>query len=846
MQRGARPEGLDLSGISGRGSSHGRSASISSDRPSLAASSILSPPVVISPEPLYIAPAAASHLVSTELDTDGATVSAGALSLVNNFLDQVLFSILSRSRSTQLTALRPAAIEVLKNRLGSEAVAGADDELKEYLGDGEDEELETFHGGQEPKGDFDLELAWKLARLRCMVYTRLGDLEEDDEDRFIEKEGLDDLARSSRRYSNPSSVTPAAAIFLTSVLEYLGEQALYYAGQAAQRRLVSGYRESISATPSYPDKTVVEEPDMFAVGRDSPLSRLWRTWRRSVKSPVGSLRHAVSRESLIRRTLTASRKGSVAIPVDEEEVLQEAEEPSAESVELDPSQIPLPLSENDVNEIEVPGLARVVDEEEAEGEAIGVSEKRPRSMFIIPSAITPPSPASPTAEQGHETRLGRQRPTMSHVRSRSLPTPIQSPIASPTRSQYEDADFVTPLEAPDPLSDEGEELMEDDESRTPTQEKPPVITTAEVPATAESRYDPNHASKAAAIAAATAAASAATTAATTAFKSAKLEPSPDRKADRGGARNGSVTMDFLDIDEPEPIPGAFVTAEKTGRTTRSDSTTESDGQYDDPESIAESDPEDLALSSDESLPQTSSGRRDVGMLYSPAVATQTQSQPTRATVVTIPPTSKFQKDPSRLTPLQEMTENSRDALEKTPSASPTEDQSQNRPVPNQIMSQASGHTRGSGSTSSNYSWKTTRGSTGMASSQSYPTMDRNGSYGVSTSTSAPAMNGSRGRRSDSLHDRRPGTSSSQKSVKPQLISSSGSTKSRSSPTEGKRSLDDLIRGDETLHYTLTPQTMQEMEVGDQFSFVPLNLLVLKYLGFRRSWRKQQNCHGRFS
>ena len=97
-------------------------------------------------------------------------------------------------------------VDVLKPRLAKEALSAAEEELSE-LGGAEDEQTE-FRGGQEPGGDFDLVRSWKLTRLRCMVYTRLGDMvswglffcsngprgrvtiltkpqEEDDEDEYL-------------------------------------------------------------------------------------------------------------------------------------------------------------------------------------------------------------------------------------------------------------------------------------------------------------------------------------------------------------------------------------------------------------------------------------------------------------------------------------------------------------------------------------------------------------------------------------------------------------------------------------------------------------------------------------
>ena len=91
--------------------------------------------------------------------------------------------------------------EVLKPRLAKDAIDGADTELQEFLGGGDDEELSAFHNGHESRGKWDLHLVWRRTRLRCMVYTRLGDMEEDDEEMYIERERMEDANEDHRRLS---------------------------------------------------------------------------------------------------------------------------------------------------------------------------------------------------------------------------------------------------------------------------------------------------------------------------------------------------------------------------------------------------------------------------------------------------------------------------------------------------------------------------------------------------------------------------------------------------------------------------------------------------------------------
>ena len=186
----------------------------------------MSPPSV-HPSAAFISSSAASDIIDSDQefnaadfvplnDESGASAAAlvtpAALSLLNGFLDNLLFNILAASKSTQLACIRPAVSEVLKPRLASEVVDTADEELGEYMGEVQDDKNE-FRGGQEPSGDFDLVRSWKLTRLRCMVYTRLGDMEEEDEDEYIAQDGLGESDGAPRRFSSHvDNVTPAAAI----------------------------------------------------------------------------------------------------------------------------------------------------------------------------------------------------------------------------------------------------------------------------------------------------------------------------------------------------------------------------------------------------------------------------------------------------------------------------------------------------------------------------------------------------------------------------------------------------------------------------------------------------------
>lgn len=428
------------------GSSRSRTHSISSDRPSTAAMSVLSPPLSASPEAAFIAASAASQIVTNDHDSHADTwydqhgfqpsgetvlVSLAALRLVNGFLDHLLFNFLSRSGSTTLAALRPAVTEVLKPKLAKDAINNADEELREYLGGGDDDEFLHSQSSPSPR-DWDLELVWKRTRLRCMVYSSLGDMEEEDEDHHME-EGL--LSDDDENLSG--AVSPAVAIFLTSILEFLGEQALISAGQAAWHRMRVNYErdqnDGIKGRSDVVDRIVVEEVDMERVALDRTLGRLWRAWKKRIRYPVYSSAE-MSPQSLSRERIFHFRQSSVsaesAVPPAVQESAPEsptgeaqessAENAAAEEDDMQAAAVPLPMSERDIDEIEVPGLVHYSDEETEEDEPEEVDTvTRPKSMMIFP-LTTKAEPPTPTSEPHTPTRATRKR-------ANSLPTPAASP-----------------------------------------------------------------------------------------------------------------------------------------------------------------------------------------------------------------------------------------------------------------------------------------------------------------------------------------------------------------------------------------------------------------------------------
>ncbi|KAK7542126.1 uncharacterized protein J3D65DRAFT_201415 [Phyllosticta citribraziliensis] len=277
-----------------------RPGSVSSDQqsilsPSSAASLLV--PAPREPPPAYVAVAAASQIVTDHqnakvidelgptadaVPAESARVSEEALSLLNSFLDALIYSVLGTARSPSITAIRPAILDVLKPRLAREAMSTADDELSGLLAGDEDEEFPEGHDGSE----FGLDAVFTRTRLRIMVYTRLGELEDEDEERFLAEDQDMNVDLDQGLPHERNLVSWAAAIFLTSVVEYVAEQTLVVAGQAAFTRVRSKRKRSNAgnADEAATERVIVHEHDMEKVALNSALGRLWRTWKKALRS----------------------------------------------------------------------------------------------------------------------------------------------------------------------------------------------------------------------------------------------------------------------------------------------------------------------------------------------------------------------------------------------------------------------------------------------------------------------------------------------------------------------------------------------------------------------------------
>lgn len=781
--------------------SRSRSTSISSDGQLPRIYLLVPPPVT--PQPAFIASSAASQIITADQEFNtadfvgddhddvtagpgsssvGALVTPSALANLNGFLDHLLYNILAVSKSTQLSCIRPAVSDVLKPRLAREVVAAADDELSEYMG-GEGDEQFDFRGGQEPAGDFDLVRSWKRTRLRCMVYTRLGDMEEDDEDEYIARDGLGESDSAPRRFaSHVDNVTPAAAIFLTSIIEYLGEQALVIAGETSRSRLSSKLNvdhdevTESGTERSRMDRLVVEDYDMEKLAMNATLGRLWRTWRKRIRSP--NLSRTLSRESFRRRgissTLASSRKSSVAT-IDElpaRSVTSFADTETQEE-EVDPATIPLPMSEHDIPEILIPGFsAEPVVGEVQTMEAVVAHKVRPRSLMVIPSPMSPRSPSS--ASSSPVVAPDSQRPRLNrHGRSRSLPNNSYFPdvtLAADDVAASKEA-------APEP-----QQPVEQLSSPTPSEERQRLETMYE-------QEEPTDSQTGLAISTPTA-------------EEFKKEPRTDNtpSGKKIGNRNStalSLSGASVLVEVSRPGSAQTTTASMVDETQRNTEVIEGQGTCEKPRPASAIQRPRRKTSGEPSRKSTPSSSRSSSGQVVPMV---------------LEDASQAQKPGDSTTSAQKVVDESK------PSDADAK-QFANHPAASQTWFLNDDE----GAASESEQQPAEPANTDRVAS---PSADRASVQRVPgrPTSSTP----SKSRRSDSISEKRPATSgsgTSQVSTKLKgLIGKSpqGESARVRSPDEadgqsagGKNSpkLETLIQSDETIHYTLTPKSMREMEVS---------------------------------
>ncbi|KAK0545791.1 hypothetical protein OC846_005261 [Tilletia horrida] len=181
--------------------------------------------------PTFISARAANSLLSENRPT---RIQSEALHFLNRLLDELLLLILHSARSLATNRIKTdGVLRVLNNNLlAKNAVLEAELELRTYL-DGKRAE-----GAKVPLGlqatsrldgtdSFPVASAYNLLRNRCEVYSTLNDHEDDT--------AAGDQHIMSAEGRPVATLTPGVAIYVTAVLEFVGEYVLQGMARVIER-----------------------------------------------------------------------------------------------------------------------------------------------------------------------------------------------------------------------------------------------------------------------------------------------------------------------------------------------------------------------------------------------------------------------------------------------------------------------------------------------------------------------------------------------------------------------------------------------------------------------------------
>ncbi|KAK0541483.1 hypothetical protein OC835_000132 [Tilletia horrida] len=187
--------------------------------------------VLLDEAPTFISARAANSLLSENRPT---RIQSEALHFLNRLLDELLLLILHSSRSLATNRIKTdGVLRVFNNNLlAKNAVLEAELELRTYL------EGKRAEGAKVPLGlqatsrldgteSFPVASAYNLLRNRCEVYSTLNDHEDDT--------AAGDQHIMSTDGRPVATITPGVAIYVTALLEFVGEYVLQGMARVIER-----------------------------------------------------------------------------------------------------------------------------------------------------------------------------------------------------------------------------------------------------------------------------------------------------------------------------------------------------------------------------------------------------------------------------------------------------------------------------------------------------------------------------------------------------------------------------------------------------------------------------------
>ncbi|CAG8436805.1 6892_t:CDS:2 [Ambispora gerdemannii] len=173
---------------------------------------------------LYISQRAANSIIASVAPY---RISSEALQAINNFLDEFLYFLIDAAHSLDLVRIKTAISTVLPTSVGKSAVLEAELELKTYVESGNSDNTKERTIEITP---FPLQKVFEQFRVKCQHYSTLG-----------EREGGDDIENAVPDLyatSDGIHIAPSLAIYLTAVLEYIGENILFLVAKTSEKHKV--------------------------------------------------------------------------------------------------------------------------------------------------------------------------------------------------------------------------------------------------------------------------------------------------------------------------------------------------------------------------------------------------------------------------------------------------------------------------------------------------------------------------------------------------------------------------------------------------------------------------------
>lgn len=169
---------------------------------------------------LYISQRAANAIVA---DVAPYRISAEALLSINAFIDEFLFFVIDSARSLDLVKIKQSISQVIPTTLGKNAVQEAELELKTYVESGNSDSTLEKTIEITP---FPLQKVFEQFRAKCQFFSTLGERGIDERDSKM----------APNLYANEGiHIAPSLAIYLTAILEYVGEHILILVAKATEK-----------------------------------------------------------------------------------------------------------------------------------------------------------------------------------------------------------------------------------------------------------------------------------------------------------------------------------------------------------------------------------------------------------------------------------------------------------------------------------------------------------------------------------------------------------------------------------------------------------------------------------